>query len=125
MVTSHRVEVRDRRTGETHVLTVPEGRPLLEYFEEQGIELPFACRQGACTTCAVRVLAGDLAQREAMGLAPALQQEGYALFCVARAQSAAIVETQDEDEVYRLQFGRAFAQARRPWLRFPWWPEDD
>jgi ferredoxin len=123
-VTGHRVEVRDRRTGEVFALTVPADRPLLEYFEEQGIELPFACRQGACTTCAVRVLAGELEQRDAMGLSPTLQREGYALFCVARARSAAIVETQDEDEVYRLQFGRAFAQARRPWWRLPWWPED-
>ncbi|MFQ3679630.1 MAG: 2Fe-2S iron-sulfur cluster-binding protein [Pseudanabaenaceae cyanobacterium] len=119
-MTQHRVEVRDRRTGATHVLMVPSDRPLLECFEEQGIELPFACRQGACTTCAVRVLAGDLEQREAMGLSSQLQQEGYALFCVARAQSAAIVETQDEDEVYRLQFGRVFAQTRRPWWRLPW-----
>ncbi len=119
-MTEHRVEVRDRRTGEVFALTVPADRPLLEYFEEQGIELPFACRQGACTTCAVRVLAGELEQREAMGLSPALQRAGYALFCVARARSAAIVETQDEDEVYRLQFGRAFAQARRPWWRWSW-----
>lgn len=123
-MTSHQVEVRDRRTGEVFVLTVPEHRPLLECFEEHGIDLPFACRQGACTTCAVRVLAGELEQRDAMGLSPALQQEGYALFCVARARSAAIVETQDEDEVYRLQFGRAFAQARRPWWPFPRWTAD-
>ncbi|MGQ9865457.1 MAG: 2Fe-2S iron-sulfur cluster-binding protein [Pseudanabaenaceae cyanobacterium] len=121
---THRVEVRDRRTGEVFVQMVPADRPLLAYFEEQGIELPFACRQGACTTCAVRVLAGELEQRDAMGLSPALQQAGYALFCVARAQSAAIVETQDEDEVYRLQFGPIFARARRPWWRFPQWSAD-
>jgi ferredoxin len=91
---------------------VPEDRYILHAVENQGIELPFACRNGACTTCAVRVLSGHIHQPEAMGLSPDLRQEGYALLCVSYPRSDLEVETQDEDEVYELQFGRYFAKGK-------------
>jgi ferredoxin len=76
------------------------------------LELPFACRNGACTACAVRVKSGDLYQPEAMGLSPQLQRQGYALLCVSYPRSDLAVETQNEDEVYELQFGRYFAKGK-------------
>ena len=39
-----------------------------------------------------------------------LFRSGYGLLCVARAYGPVTVETQDEDEVYMLQFGNAFGQ---------------
>jgi ferredoxin len=47
-----------------------------------------------------------------MGLSPALQQQGYALLCVSYPRSDLVVETQDEDEVYELQFGRYFGKGK-------------
>jgi ferredoxin len=58
----------------------------------------------------VRVLAGAIDQREALGLSRELRQQGYGLLCVARALGPLEVETQDEDEVYELQFGRYFGR---------------
>ena len=81
-------------------------------FEEQGDPLPFSCRNGCCTECAVRVQSGDLDQREAMGLSQELRAKGYGLLCVARAVGPLEAETQDEDEVYELQFGRHFGKGR-------------
>ena len=112
MSSTYKVTVRDRRLGTTHTLEVPSDRYILHSFEKQGVELPFSCRNGACTTCAVRVLKGDIAQPEAVGLSPHLQKKGYALLCVSYACSDLEVETQDEDEVYELQFGRYFARGR-------------
>ena len=112
MSSTYKVTVRDRRLGTTHTLEVPSDRYILHSFEKQGKELPFSCRNGACTTCAVRVIKGDIAQPEAVGLSPHLQRKGYALLCVSYACSDLEVETQDEDEVYELQFGRYFARGR-------------
>jgi ferredoxin len=98
-------------------LDVPEGEYILRSFEAQGEPLPFSCRNGCCTTCAVRVLAGEIDQREALGLSQELRRRGYGLLCVARAIGPLEVETQDEDEVYELQFGRHFGRGRiRPGL---------
>lgn len=109
---SYTVRVRDRRTSQLHTVQVADDRYILHTAEAQGVELPFACRNGACTTCAVRVLAGDLYQPEAMGLSPKLQEQGYALLCVSYPRSDLEVETQDEDEVYELQFGRYFGKGK-------------
>ena len=61
-------------------------------------------------SCAVRVQSGTLDQREAMGLSHELRAKGYGLLCVARAVGPLEAETQDEDEVYELQFGRHFGR---------------
>ena len=91
---------------------VPDGAYILRSFEEQGDPLPFSCRNGCCTACAVRVLAGSIDQSEALGLSRELRQRGYGLLCVARATGPLELEPQDEDEVYELQFGRHFGRGR-------------
>ena len=47
-----------------------------------------------------------------MGLSSELQNSGYALLCVSYPRSDLDVETQDEDEVYELQFGRYFGKGK-------------
>jgi ferredoxin len=112
MVQTHTIRIHDRQSGVSYDLQVPEDRYILHTAENNGIELPFSCRNGACTTCAVRVLSGEIYQPEAVGLSPDLRRQGYALLCVSYARSDLEVETQDEDEVYELQFGRYFAKGR-------------
>ena len=112
MTKTYTVRVRDCATGKQHVVEVPEDRYILQTAEQQGVELPFLCRNGACTSCAARVISGELAQPEAMGLSPKLKDKGYALLCVSYPRSDLEVETQDEDEVYQMQFGRYFAKGR-------------
>jgi len=106
------IRIHDRSSGTSHTLQVPEDRYILQSAEKQGLELPFSCRNGACTTCAVRVLSGKIYQPEAIGLSLELQSQGYALLCVSYARSDLEVETQDEDEVYELQFGRYFGKGK-------------
>ncbi|KAA3463217.1 Ferredoxin-1 [Gossypium australe] len=88
-IPTHKVTVHDRFRGVVHEFVVPEDQYILHTAESQNITLPFACRHGCCTSCAVR---------------------GYALLCVGFPSSDVEVETQDEDEVYWLQFGRYFAR---------------
>ena len=112
MTKTHIVKVSDRATGKQYTVEVPEDRYILETAEQQEAKLPFLCRNGACSSCAVKVIAGDLVQPEAMGLSPRLKDRGYALLCVSYPRSDLEVETQDEDEVYQMQFGRYFAKGR-------------
>jgi ferredoxin len=112
MTQSHTIQIHNRQTNTQHIFQVPSDRYILQSVENQGGELPFSCRNGACTTCAVRVLAGEVHQSEAIGLSQKLRDKGYALLCVSYPRSDLEVETQDEDEVYELQFGRYFAKGR-------------
>lgn len=112
MTRSYPITIHHRQEETDYRLEVPGNRYILHSVEDQGVELPFACRNGACTTCAVRVLKGKIYQPEAMGLSPQLQAQGYALLCVGYPCSEIEVETQDEDEVYELQFGRYFGKGK-------------
>ncbi|MDX2100371.1 MAG: 2Fe-2S iron-sulfur cluster-binding protein [Leptolyngbyaceae cyanobacterium bins.59] len=112
MTHSYQVRIHDRQTHTYYTVHVPEDRYILQSAENQGTNLPFACRNGACTTCAVRIVSGEIYQPEAMGLSSELRRQGYALLCVSYPRSDLEVETQDEDEVYELQFGRYFGKGK-------------
>uniref|UniRef100_A0A0E0KHJ2 Ferredoxin n=1 Tax=Oryza punctata TaxID=4537 RepID=A0A0E0KHJ2_ORYPU len=107
---THKVTVHDRQRGIVHEFIVPQDQYILHTAEAQDITLPFACRHGCCTSCAVRIKSGQIRQPEALGISAELKDKGYALLCVGFPTSDVEVETQDEDEVYWLQFGRYFAR---------------
>lgn len=104
MATSYTVEIHHQGTCTT--LTVPEDQLILDAAQEAGLDLPFSCSAGVCTTCAALVLEGKVDQTDGMGVSPALQAEGYALLCVAYPRSDLKIETEKEDIVYQKQFGK-------------------
>jgi len=104
MSATHTVELYHR--GETYTLAVPEDQTILEAAYAADIDLPSACQSGVCTTCAARVLSGSLDQSEGMSVSPELQQEGYALLCVASPRSELAIESEHEETVYQRQFAQ-------------------
>jgi len=101
----HTVTIHYRQAGRTITFDVPEGEYILRTFESHREELPFSCRNGCCTTCAVKVLSGQIDQTDGIGLSESMRASGYALLCISKALSSLELETQDEDEVYEMQFG--------------------
>ncbi|MEO0852356.1 MAG: 2Fe-2S iron-sulfur cluster-binding protein [Cyanobacteria bacterium J06648_11] len=95
------IKHRDR----TQTLDIDASQTILDAAIAAGLDLPFSCSAGVCTTCAAQVEAGTIDQSEGMGIAPELQKEGYALLCVAYPRSAVTLVTEKEDEVYDKQFG--------------------
>ncbi len=102
----HKVTIHHRQAKRTISLNVPEGEYILRCFESQGEKLPFSCRNGCCTTCAVRILSGDMDQTAGIGLSKEMRDKGYGLLCIAKATGPLEIETQEEDEVYEMQFGK-------------------
>jgi len=106
----HKVQLTDRE-GHTWDLNVPEDRYILWEAEDQGLKLPFACRAGCCTTCAVRLDKGTMVQDQALGIAPEFRAEGYGLMCVGFPKSDIVMSLVNEDELYEKQFGESFAKS--------------
>nr|KAJ0201837.1 hypothetical protein LSAT_V11C600328340 [Lactuca sativa] len=69
----HKVTVHDRQRDVVHEFYVPEDQYILHTAEAQDISLPFACRHGCCTSCAVRIKSGGLRQPEALGISAELK----------------------------------------------------
>ncbi|WP_013321388.1 2Fe-2S iron-sulfur cluster-binding protein [Gloeothece verrucosa] len=105
MSKTHTVEIIHQ--GTTHTIKVAEDQTILNAALDAGIDLPKSCTAGVCTTCAGLLLEGTVEQSDGMGLSPNLQQEGYALLCVAYPRSDVKVETEKEDSVYERQFGQS------------------
>ncbi|CAI0418556.1 unnamed protein product [Linum tenue] len=78
-VPTHKVTVHDRQRGVVHEFVVPEDQYILHTAESQDITLPFACRHGCCTSCAVRVKSGQLRQPEALGISTELKDKAWLL----------------------------------------------
>ncbi|AFY73224.1 ferredoxin [Synechococcus sp. PCC 7502] len=117
----YKVQIHNRQNQTIFETEVDGDRYILDDLESQGVDLPSACISGACTTCAVRVKSGTIYQPNAIGLSQKLRDQGYALICSGYAESDLVLETQDENEVYYLQFGQYFDKQvrRRFWFSFP------
>jgi ferredoxin len=93
--------------GNTYTVEVPEDKQILRAANAAGIELPSSCNAGVCTTCAAKVIEGEVDQADGMGVSPELQAEGYVLLCVAYPRSNLKIETEKEEIVYARQFGKS------------------
>ena len=124
MKKTYTVTIKDKATGDIFSEKISSNEYILKEFEKKGIKLPFSCRNGCCTSCAVKIISGKLEQPEAMGISSFLKSKGYALLCVAKAVDDLEVITQDEDEVYDMQFGRFFGKGRTR-VAPPWEFEED
>ena len=116
---TYKVTIKNKETGKIYQENVGDQDYILKEFEKKGFKLPFSCRNGCCTSCAVKILSGKLEQPEAMGVSQYLKDQGYALLCVAKVIEDIEVETTYYDEVYDLQFGQYFGKGKTrkapPW----------
>lgn len=81
-------EVAIEVDGDVHALDVREDEYVLDAALEAGLDLPYSCREGNCTTCTGELLAGAVDQTDGQALEPEDREEGYVLLCSATPQVA-------------------------------------
>lgn len=84
-------EVRILYQGETRTLSVPAGTYLLDAALKAGIDLPYSCRGGRCSTCVARCLEGRVKMTINDVLTEREMAAGDILTCTGLAETKQIV----------------------------------
>ena len=73
-----------------------DGETVLDAAARAGIELPFSCRAGVCSTCRTKVVSGEVEMAQNYALEDWELEQGYVLACQSRVKSATLELDYDE-----------------------------
>ena len=82
--------------GKRKDVPVAEGEAILDAALRAGMDLPYACKGGMCSTCRAKVVEGDAQMDVNYSLEPWELEAGFVLTCQAHPASERVVVDYDQ-----------------------------
>ena len=95
-MTTYQVRLISKKYKFDTTIPVDETTTILEAAEENGIDLPFSCHSGSCSSCVGKIVEGEIDQSEQVFLDEEQMAKGFALLCVTYPRSDCTIRTHQE-----------------------------
>ena len=93
---TYQVRLINKKENLDTTIEVDEETTIVDAAEEQGIELPFSCKSGGCSSCVGKVVEGEINQDDQLFLDEEQVEKGFALLCVTYPRSNCTIRTHQE-----------------------------
>ncbi len=97
----YQVQLINPNLGLNQTIQVPDDQYIIDIAEEAAIRLPSGCKQGECSACVAKLINGEINQSEQKFLRPQEIAAGYVVTCVSYPLSDCVLETHQEQVLYK------------------------